>query len=834
MFVMNRRTLLFVLVYVACCTRLHGADNARTPIAHWTFDQLQADCWPDQSGRGHDAAAAETTALRPSSGLLQGAVEFKGQHRLAVANHQDFADLKRVTFSAWVRPTGFDRYNEIFRKEDGTNRLLFSFQENGSILSLGLNVGGYIECDAPIDPTLLLDGLWHHCAATFDGKIMRVYLDGREVDALDRPGEITSGGNASACIGSSNGGECFQGAMDDLQIYPTALSAEEIARLHAPGREAQLARIREQEKALARIYVSKDTFAESLAAARRRVMEEKVTFDPPMAAAMARRVAIDFPEDVRRLAEYSGLSPAAYVQGDEEQVHRHPLERLVALMTEYRPLTENQCSRITEEQRGQWAEVDRLVAEAEELLAAKDAAPGPRRWIELMFAAGSRIDFRPVEREAVAPYVPPQTSPTRTLSAAEADEVLRRDWLHQADGQPGVQRTLEEISWTRALAARIAAEYPGRVSFAEQLEALDRLQKRAEALEGEDAELYFAVRVLKRSIVLANPVLDFDRILMVDMPYPQGKEWRHETRHRLGYMAVPGGKLVILEGLGPGGKVRKLMPQEPLHGSFWRPDVSYDAQKVLFCFKPHNEKAFHLYEINVDGTGLTQLTDGPYDDFDPVYLADDEHIVFSTTRGHTYVRCMPPTSAFVLARANRDGSDIYLISRNNEPDYLPSVMDDGRVIYTRWEYTDKPLWRAQGLWTVNPDGTGVATFWGNQSVWPDLLKDARSIPGSRRVMFTGSAHHNWFSGSVGIIDPDGGYNFPNGLTKVTADVTWPESGNGPVDPIESPKYHASGQYAGYYSPYPLSERDFLVSAERAGKFVLYLMDTDGNSQHHPH
>ncbi len=93
-------------------------------------------------------------------------------------------------------------------------------------------------------------------------------------------------------------------------------------------------------------------------------------------------------------------------------------------------------------------------------------------------------------------------------------------------------------------------------------------------------------------------------------------------------------------------------------------------------------------------------------------------------------------------------------------------MADGRVIYTRWEYTDKPLWRAQGLWTVNPDGTQVNTLWGNQSVWPDLLKDARQIPNSRRIMFTGSAHHNWFSGAIGIIDPQSGLNFPNGLTKV--------------------------------------------------------------------
>jgi hypothetical protein len=249
----------------------------------------------------------------------------------------------------------------------------------------------------------------------------------------------------------------------------------------------------------------------------------------------------------------------------------------------------------------------------------------------------------------------------------------------------------------------------------------------------------------------------------------------------------------------------------------------------VFCFKPHNEKSFHLYEVNVDGSGLVQLTDGIFDDLDPVYLPDD-HVLFSTTRGHTYVRCMPPTNAYVLARCDRDGKNIYLVSYNNEPDYLPSVMNDGRVIYTRWEYTDKPLWRAQKLWTMNPDGTQVVTYWGNQSVWPDLLKDARSIPGSRRVMCTGSAHHNWFSGSVAIIDPDKGFNFPDGLTKVTADVPWPECGNGPVDPAESPRYHASGHYPAYYSPYPLSEQDFLVSAQRGGKFLLYLMDADGNRE----
>ena len=132
---------------------------------------------------------------------------------------------------------------------------------------------------------------------------------------------------------------------------------------------------------------------------------------------------------------------------------------------------------------------------------------------------------------------------------------------------------------------------------------------------------------------------------------------------------------------------------------------------------------------------------------------------------------------------------------------------------------------------MHPDGTQPQHALGQpERVARPCLKDARSIPGSRRVMFTGSAHHNWFSGSVGIIDPDGGLNFPNGLTKVTADVEWPESGNGPVDPVESPDYHESGKYTAYYAPYPLSEQDFIVSANREGKFRLYLMDVEGNRE----
>ena len=341
-------------------------------------------------------------------------------------------------------------------------------------------------------------------------------------------------------------------------------------------------------------------------------------------------------------------------------------------------------------------------------------------------------------------------------------------------------------------------------------------------------DLYFSVRQVKRDVAMKNPVLDFSRLLLIDQPLPQGPESRHEAIHRMGMMAVPGGRLLVLDGLHPGGKLRRLAPEKP--GAFWRPDLSFDAEKVLFCYKPHDEKSFHLYEMNVDGTGLAQLTDSQYDDVDPIYLPDG-HILFTTTRGNSYVRCGPFIYSYVLARCDADGGNVYLISNNSEPDFVPALLNDGRIVYSRWEYTDKPLWRLQKLWTTRQDGTGTAHFWGNQSVWPDHLSEPRPIPGSRRVMFSGVGHHDWWSGSIGIVDPDKGRDFPHGLTKVTADLRWPEVSLPPVDPKEASDYHASGRFTGYKTAYPLSEEDFLVSARGIGeKFRLYLMDVHGNRE----
>jgi len=298
--------LLPCLILLLCTA---AACAAPPPlIAHWTFDE-DTGAVQDASGNGYHASADSSPGLTRVAGLFGNAMSFSGRHRLHVQGKPDFSKVKAIALSAWVRPTKFERYNEIFRKEDGNHRVLFSFQENMSVLSLGLNVGGYVECDARIAKEQVLDGTWHHCAATFDGKTMRVYLDGREVGALKRQGSIDAQGGADGCIGSTNGGECFQGCMDDLRIYGGALSAQDIDALYKEGVK-ELGRIATAlGKKLDAFYVEKNSFAATLAATRKKLYEERLPIPAGLGAVVLQKLRARFPKESGDFIQWTGMTP---------------------------------------------------------------------------------------------------------------------------------------------------------------------------------------------------------------------------------------------------------------------------------------------------------------------------------------------------------------------------------------------------------------------------------------------------------------------------------------------------------------------------------------------
>ncbi|MDA3926840.1 MAG: polysaccharide lyase family protein [Kiritimatiellae bacterium] len=173
-------------------------------------------------------------------------------------------------------------------------------------------------------------------------------------------------------------------------------------------------------------------------------------------------------------------------------------------------------------------------------------------------------------------------------------------------------------------------------------------------------------------------------------------------------------------------------------GTVRDPCVSYDGKRVVFSYRPEDDAHFHLYEINVDGSGMHQLTDGIYDDIEPCYLPDGG-IVFCSGRAKRWVNCWL-TQVATIYRCDSDGQNIRMISSNIEQDNTPWPLPDGRLLYMRWEYVDRSQVNYHHLWTMNPDGTQHSVFFGNKHPG-GLFIDGKPIPGSDDVIMIDSPGH---------------------------------------------------------------------------------------------
>jgi hypothetical protein len=187
-------------------------------------------------------------------------------------------------------------------------------------------------------------------------------------------------------------------------------------------------------------------------------------------------------------------------------------------------------------------------------------------------------------------------------------------------------------------------------------------------------------------------------------------------------------------------------------GSARDPYMHYDGEKMLFSYRKADSIYYHLYEINIDGTGLRQITGGEFDDLEGVYLPDGG-ILFCSSRCNRWVNCWH-TQVAVLYRCDGDGSNIQALSSNIEQDNTPWPMPDGRVIYTRWEYVDRSRVRYHHLWTTNPDGTGQMVYYGNMHPATVML-DAKPIPGSDKIVCNFSPGHGRkeHAGRITIVSP---------------------------------------------------------------------------------
>ena len=235
-------------------------------------------------------------------------------------------------------------------------------------------------------------------------------------------------------------------------------------------------------------------------------------------------------------------------------------------------------------------------------------------------------------------------------------------------------------------------------------------------------------------------------------------------------------------------------------GAFRDPQVHYDGDKIIFSYRKGGTDPYHLYEINVDGTNLKQLTDGEYDDIEPTYMPDGS-IIFCSSRCKRWVNCWL-TQVAVLYRCDADGSNIRELSSNNEHENTPWPLPDGRVLYQRWEYVDRSQVHFHHLWTINPDGTSQMTYYGN--LHPGIVMiDAKPIPNTDKVL--------------SLFSPGHGKREHEGVVTVITPKT------GPDDKGSAKRISKTDNYR---DPWPFNEEMFMVAQ---GPQIL-LMDSRGQSQ----
>lgn len=458
-------------------------------------------------------------------------------------------------------------------------------------------------------------------------------------------------------------------------------------------------------------------------------------------------------------------------------------------------------------------------------------------------------------------------------AVAETDAAaIERDWRMQdgigTERCPASYRQAIEKTLMRGDRLLADLKLQGRTLNAEAA-AWSTLRVQARQLAEHAADeaawqrLWLDVHRLRRKIVFSNPLLDFGSLAFVKhVP----SMFSHQLTQYPGRHARPGGGIYILDQPGKSLQCRQLAAGQLPSGGYEHLDISYDGGRILFAFcraeadPPAGidgalERRFHLYEMATDGSGLHQLTDGPYDDFAPRYLPNGRIVFISTRRGGWH-RCggSPGHGCenFTLALVEGDGTNPRAISYHETQEWDPAVLSDGRVIYTRWDYVDRHAVYYEQLWTVRPDGTAPSIYFGNNTLNPVGIWEARAVPHSDRVMATAGAHHAMTAGSIVLVDVDQAVDGPSGITRLTPDALFPESETSippnnwhnsagvvkpPVVPIEAQRWPGHC----YRSPYPLSETCFLAAysyqslvgepaANPANMFGIYVVDVFGNKE----
>ena len=395
-------------------------------------------------------------------------------------------------------------------------------------------------------------------------------------------------------------------------------------------------------------------------------------------------------------------------------------------------------------------------------------------------------------------------------------------------GVPGTRAAITDMIATHG------ATFAKGKDFLSRLTDLEKSLTEAEAaLAGGDQgakprlqELANNFSTLQNESLLANPLLGFEKLLLIkrgagNLGLPQN--WQANCGiGRTGY----DNEIAVLSPVSPQGNLTTLMkPQKSEFVGDLKLDFSGD--KMLFSM-PGKHDRWQVWEVKADGSGLRQVTPGEEPDvenYDPCYLPDGKILYTSSLAFHGVPCVGGGNNVANICKMNADGTGIRQLCFDQDQNWCPTVLNDGSVLYTRWEYSDTPHYFTRILFRMNPDGSGQMSYYGSNSYWPNSFFYAKPVPNHpTKLVSIISGHHGVpRMGELVVFDPAKGRFEADGVVQRIP-------GNGkPVEPVIRDGL-VDGSWPKFLHPYPLSDKYFLVSCKptQQAKWGIYLVDVFDN------
>ncbi|HOS93097.1 MAG TPA: LamG domain-containing protein [Armatimonadota bacterium] len=200
-------------------------------VAEFQFEEGGARRPVDASGLGQQARSAGVERVRGHGGWGLRFAEAGSVVR--VASRPSLSLDRAITLEAWVLPGPISDESRVIIAKNDEYLLRIDKASEGGRVSFFVHVGSpgvtwepRVSSVGPISP-----GVWHHIAGTWDGRKLRLYVDGDAQGEVDRSGSPNPN-PYPVMIGNfeypSCHGGAFGGAIDEVRIYQRALRPEEV------------------------------------------------------------------------------------------------------------------------------------------------------------------------------------------------------------------------------------------------------------------------------------------------------------------------------------------------------------------------------------------------------------------------------------------------------------------------------------------------------------------------------------------------------------------------------------------------------------------------------